>query len=80
MHVTVMRNARADCCPRSLCVDTIAIDLLQQSDNYFNRGNEWVCAFRRWLLGAGSTEDLFFKIGDTCVELGVLHVAQLRLD
>jgi hypothetical protein len=35
----------------------------------------------RWReLGAGSAEHFFFEVGDACVELGVLHVAQLCLD
>ena len=32
------------------------------------------------MLGAGLAEDFFFQVGDACVELGVLHVPELRLD
>ena len=32
------------------------------------------------VLVAGGAEDFFLQIGDTGVELGVLHAAQLRFD
>jgi hypothetical protein len=31
-------------------------------------------------LGAGCAEDVFFEVDETCVNLGVLYVGQLRFD